>query len=130
MIAGHHHADFGRESRRTLRAGAKAAALRPDPDDRGRAGIRVRLDPELVHAFVAGYLADSASRSNQRIQRGDLSVLPWLMVEAMIVETIAPIAATGQFGKVSAAAALAMTRQAAAWISEQAPYLVSVASGR
>jgi Ser/Thr protein kinase RdoA (MazF antagonist) len=108
----------------------RATAAGTDPDDRGRAGIRVRLNPELFQAFIAGYLADSAGRGATRIQRADLSVLPWLMVEAMIVETIAPIAATGQFGKVSAAAALAMTRHAAAWISEQAPYLVSVASGR
>lgn len=108
----------------------RAIAPAADPDDRGRAGIRVRLNPELFHAFIAGYLTESSTRGSNRIQRTDLAVLPWLMIEAMIVETIAPIAATGQFGKVSAAAALAMTRQAALWISKQAPYLVSVASGR
>jgi hypothetical protein len=51
------------------------------------------------------------------------------MIEAIVVETIAPIAATGQFGKVSAAAAVAMTRQAADWMAAHAGRLVSLASG-
>lgn len=98
-----------------------------DDDDRGRAGIRVRLEPELLRAFASGYLSESQSN---RLPTIDPSVLPWLMIEAMVVETVAPIVATGQFGKVSARAALQMTRQAVAWISERAPYLVSLIGSR
>lgn len=104
-----------------------AIARRPGsgPEPPGGTGIRVSLNPELVRAFCSGYHAES---STARLQPGDMAVIPWLMIEAFVVETLAPIAATGQFGKVSAAAALAMTRQAVDWMVAGADRLVSLAS--
>jgi Ser/Thr protein kinase RdoA (MazF antagonist) len=92
----------------------------------GGTGIRVSLSPELVRAFCVGYQAEPVP---SRLQAADMAVIPWLMIEAIVVETIAPIAATGQFGNVSAAAAVAMTRQATDWMATEANRLVSLASG-
>ncbi len=104
-----------------------AVARRPGggSDRAGGTGIRVSLNPELVRAFCLGYHAETKPA---RFRAADMSVIPWLMVEAIIVETLAPIAMTGRFGKVSAAAALAMTRQAVEWMSTGADQLVSLAS--
>lgn len=105
-----------------------AVARRPGggSERHGGTGIRVSLNPELVRAFCLGYHAEPTPT---RFQSGDMAVVPWLMIEAIVVETLAPIAATGQFGKVSAAAALAMTRQAVEWMATGAERLVSLAAG-
>lgn len=104
-----------------------AAVRRTVPSSEGGAtGIRLSLNPELIRSFCAGYWS---SNPLSRLHVKDVSVIPPLMVEAIVVETIAPIAATGRFGKVSAAAALAMTRQAVEWLALETPRLVSLATG-
>lgn len=96
-----------------------AVSRRTEGPDAGRAGPTITLNPDRFAAFLDGY----------RIPAGLAPVLPWLMIEAMIVETVAPIAATGRFGKLPAAAALAMTARAAEWTGAESERLVSLAGG-
>lgn len=90
-------------------------------------GLRVHLDPDLFREFCSGYQSQIGPG---RVHSAGLPVVPWLMIEAVVVETLAPIAATGRFGKVSARAAIAMSRRATSWLQENADRLVSLASGR
>lgn len=92
-------------------------------------GISLSMNAELFRRFFDGYW-DFCRGANMRAWgRGELGAVPWLMIEAIIVETLTPIAATGRFGKVGAVAALTMARQAADWVARDAETLVSLAAG-
>ncbi len=99
-------------------AGSAMASLPHQPTP------RISINAEAFRAFYAGY----RSVERGRILDEELAVIPWLMIEAMVVETVAPIAATGRFGKLGAAQALAMTAQAIDWVGAEAERLVSLAA--
>ncbi|MFN7021659.1 MAG: phosphotransferase enzyme family protein [Phycisphaerales bacterium] len=75
------------------------------------------LNPDRFSGFLAGY----------RLGPEDPPVVPWLVIQAMIIETVAPIAATGRFGKLPALPALAMAARAAEWAAAESDRLVSLA---
>ena len=70
------------------------------------------LDENLLRSFCAGYDAvDDAV-----ISTGELRAMPWLMVEALIVESVVPIAASGRFAGIDGETFLQMICRKVAWI--------------
>jgi Ser/Thr protein kinase RdoA (MazF antagonist) len=71
------------------------------------------LDEQRLIEFIHGY--DSYSPAGV-ISKAEIAALPWLMIEAMIVEAIVPIAATGRFGPVGGVDFLRMVDRKVAWL--------------
>jgi hypothetical protein len=59
-----------------------------------------------------------------------LGAVPWLMIEAMIVEVGVPIASTGKFGKLDAKPVLGVVHRAVEALAGGAGRLVALAAGR
>ena len=60
------------------------------------------------------------------ISTAELEAIPWLMIEAILVEAAVPIAATGGFGGLDALAVLRMVDAKAAWIAQHAQRLTDL----
>lgn len=80
------------------------------------------LDESRFKRFCRGYDAVE----DQILSTAEIQALPWLMIEALIVEAVAPIAATGQFAGFDGAAFLKMIRRKADWMVREAPRLVEL----
>ena len=81
----------------------------------------VYLDRERLVGFCGGY--DSAP--GQVLSAAECEALPWLMIEALIVEAVTPILRTGRFGSVDPRALLGRVDAKAAWIADHAADLCS-----
>jgi len=68
------------------------------------------LDESRFKRFVRGY------ESVNLISRGEVQVIPYLMCEAMIAESVLPIAATGSFGRMEGFPFLLMVERKVRWI--------------
>lgn len=109
--------------------------------DAPEAGWRIALDPDLLGAFFAGYREGAQAASQTGVLSGwwgrgkpdqagsakpaavtqdGLQAVPWLMIEALIVEAALPIASTGRFGKLAAGPVLGVVLRAVQAIAEQA----------
>jgi Ser/Thr protein kinase RdoA (MazF antagonist) len=77
------------------------------------------LDMPLLRAFLSGY--DQASRP--ALGEGERSALPSLMIEALALESVVPIAATGMFGRIDGVAFLRMIARTIDWITQHADEL-------
>ena len=53
----------------------------------------------------------------------ELEALPWLMTEALVLESVIPIAATGSFGRLSGSGFLRMIEAKVHWITPRAERL-------
>lgn len=60
------------------------------------------------------------------ISTAELEALPWLMIEALIVEAIVPIAATGSFAGLSGVSFLRMADAKTAWLQQHASRLAAM----
>ena len=89
----------------------------PDDPDNWPPG----LDVERVRALVCGYHDTAGGRLTDE----ELTALPWLVVEALIMESVVPIAVTGSFGRIRASAFLRMVDREIRWIVPRAAKLVS-----
>lgn len=87
---------------------------------------RIGLDPNLFAAFCAGYRAAPGGVGILDAQAW--SAVPWLMIEALIVEACVPIAQTGKFGKLDAKPVLGVVHRAAEGMARQADELVALAT--
>lgn len=83
------------------------------------------LDVDRIRSLVRGY----AAATGTTIDRDELSALPWLMTEALVLESIVPIAATGSFGRVSGSRFLRMVEGKVRWIAPRAEQLVRYVEG-
>ncbi len=72
------------------------------------------IDEVRYRAFLDGY----DETSERRISRAELGVLAWLMIEAMIAESVVPVATTGRFAAVEGGEFLGMVRRKAEWIRD------------
>lgn len=61
------------------------------------------------------------------VSTAELEAAPWLMIEAIIIEAVAPIAATGTFAGLEAGPFLRMVDAKASWLAEHAARLTSLA---
>jgi len=84
------------------------------------------LETASIQAFVRGYDSGSA----EPLGPEELAALPWLMLEAMILETIMPIATTGRFGHLQGEPFLDMVDRKVKWLAPRAEKLVQYISSR
>jgi Ser/Thr protein kinase RdoA (MazF antagonist) len=79
------------------------------------------LDAEAIHGVVKGYdeTADEPLSPHER------AVLPWLMVEALIIESMVPIATTGSFARIPGSAFLRMIERTVKWLRPRAGELMN-----
>jgi len=73
-------------------------------------------DYSRLRVFVRGYDGDEP----HRISEAELAALPWLMIEALIVEAVAPVAATGSFARMEGGAFIRMVERKVRWLQENA----------
>lgn len=60
------------------------------------------------------------------ISRAELRTIPWLMIEALIAESVIPIAATGSFARMEGLGFLLMVERKVRWLQEHAEPLAQV----
>jgi Ser/Thr protein kinase RdoA (MazF antagonist) len=88
----------------------------PDDPDRWPEALDVKRIRALLHGYE--HAADAPLDADER------RALPWLILEALILESVVPIAATGRFGRLSGAAFLRMVDRKARWIKPRARKLI------
>lgn len=86
------------------------------------AGWRIGIDQHLLAAFYRGYRRESGLALTPEEARA----VPDLMIEALIVEAAAPIAATGRFGRLGPLPILQVVDRATRQIAAATPGLVSL----
>jgi Ser/Thr protein kinase RdoA (MazF antagonist) len=74
------------------------------------------LEENVIRTVLAGY----DESSGKRLSTLERASLPWLMIEALIIESIVPIAATGSFARIPGAAFLQMIERKVKWIRPHA----------
>ena len=62
------------------------------------------------------------------LSEGEVSAIPWLMIEALIAEAVFPIAVTGNFSRIDGVAFLQMVQRKIAWMQKHASKLVELAA--
>ena len=88
-----------------------------DPEDPER--WPVRLDVKRIEALLTGY--DHAAEAPVGLEQR--KAIPWLILEALIMESIVPIAAEGRFGPLSGRAFLNMVERKVRWLKPRATKL-------
>jgi Ser/Thr protein kinase RdoA (MazF antagonist) len=78
------------------------------------------LDETRFKRFIRGY--DEVDP----VSVAELQVTPWLMVEAMVAESVLPIAATGSFGRLEGYGFLQMIERKVRWVQANAEQLIGV----
>ncbi len=78
------------------------------------------LDAERIRALLRGY-HETAER---KLAEDEIAALPWLMIEALVMESVVPIAATGSFGRIAGSAFLNMVERETRWLISRADKLV------
>ena len=81
------------------------------------------LDHRMIRCILRGY-DDAAQRPLSAEERQSV---PWLMIEALIIESIVPIAATGSFARIAGSAFLQMIERKVKWIRPRALKLAAIA---
>ncbi|MDY7109175.1 MAG: phosphotransferase [Planctomycetota bacterium] len=89
-----------------------------DPDDPEQ--WPEALNVKRIRSLLQGY--DHAAETP--ISADERRALPWLILEALILESVVPIAATGRFGRLSGAAFLRMIEGKTAWLKPRANKLI------
>ena len=87
----------------------------------GRRGVSplewpAKLDRVRLRAFMVGY----ASATDAPLSPAERAMIPWLMIEAMVAESIIPIANTGSFADLPAGPFLATVVRKCGWVRERA----------
>lgn len=77
------------------------------------------LDETRFKRFIRGY--DEVDV----LSVAELEVLPWLMIEALVAESVLPIAATGSFGRLEGFGFLQMIERKVRWVQANAAGLVA-----
>jgi homoserine kinase type II len=83
------------------------------------------LDESRFKRFLRGY--DSVPHAI--ISRAEVRTIPWLMIEALIAESVIPIAATGSFARMEGVGFLLMIERKVRWLQSHAENLVQIIDG-
>jgi homoserine kinase type II len=83
------------------------------------------LDESRFKRFLRGY--DSVPSAV--LSRAELRVVPHLMIEALIAESVIPIAATGYFAKMPGGRFLPMVERKVRWLQDNAQKLIDMVEG-
>ena len=87
----------------------------------GRRGVSpldwpAKLDRVRLRAFMLGY----SEATDVPLTPAERTMIPWLMIEAMVAESIVPIANTGSFADLPAGPFLETVARKCAWVRERA----------
>lgn len=80
------------------------------------------MDESRFKRFLRAY--DSVP--NCVLSRAELRTIPWLMIEALIAESVIPIAQTGQFARMEGLSFLLMVERKVRWLQEHAQRLAQM----
>ncbi len=80
-------------------------------------------DEDRYRAFFKGY----ASIPQSKLRAIERQALPWLMIEAMIAESVIPISTTGRFAQINGVDFLQMVLRKVHWIEANATRLIEMA---
>ena len=80
------------------------------------------MDQHRAHLFLKGYTSLDA------LSKDEWACLPHLMCEALIAESVLPIAATGSFGRHQGFRFMRMVRRKVAWMTQNADRIASLLS--
>ena len=83
------------------------------------------VDMTRFKRFLLGY--DSVP--DNVLTRAELRTVPWLMIQALIAESVIPIATTGMFARMDGGVFLEMVRRKSVWIQKHADHLIGVIDG-
>jgi len=83
-----------------------------------------QLDVKRIRALVDGYNQSAIAP----ISTLELEALPWLIIEALVLEAALPIAATGRFGPLSGGSFLEMVERKVRWVRPRAGRLAKFLS--
>lgn len=89
------------------------------------AGWPEGFDPVLIGSILQGYDESVVVR----LSPAERQSLAWLMIEAMVIETVVPIAATGSFARIAGSTFLSMVERKLRWIERHAEALGGVGQG-
>lgn len=78
------------------------------------------IDESRFKRFLRGY------DEKQVLSRAELRTVPWLMIEALIAESVIPIAATGSIGKMQGTSFLPVVGRKVRWLQKHADVLSNV----
>ncbi|MDP6154134.1 MAG: phosphotransferase [Phycisphaeraceae bacterium] len=81
------------------------------------------IDTDRFKAFLEGY------DSRQMLTKAELRTVPWLMIEALIAESVVPIAATGSFARMEGIGFLCMVERKVRWLQDNADRLAAMLDG-
>lgn len=77
------------------------------------------VDESRFKRFIRGY--DEVDV----VSTAELQVIPWLMMEAMVAESVLPIAATGSFGRIEGYGFLQMIERKIRWVQQHVDHLIA-----
>lgn len=83
------------------------------------------IDLARFKRFLIGYDAVP----DNVLTRAELKVIPWLMMQALIAESVIPIARTGRFARMEGSLFMQMVRKKNAWLAKHAEQLVQIVDG-
>lgn len=78
------------------------------------------LDESRYKRFMRGYDAVP----DQVLSKAEVRCVPWLMIEALIAESVIPIAATGSFARLNGMGFLKMVERKVRWLQQHADDLI------
>ena len=79
------------------------------------------VDASRLKCFLQAY----ESVPDSRLTRAEIRSIPWLMIEALIAESVIPIANTGSFARIEGLGFLRMVKRKTDWIQEHAGMLTT-----
>ena len=83
------------------------------------------IDLARFKRFLIGY--DTVP--DNVLSLAELRIIPWLMMQALIAESVIPIAKTGKFGRMEGMVFLEMVRRKCVWLIHQTDQLASIMDG-
>ncbi len=81
-----------------------------------------QVDEDRYEAFFHGY----SSVQGCELTQTEKQTVPWLMIQALIAESVIPVAATGLFAKMNGADFLKMVLRKVRWIQEHEKQLIDM----
>lgn len=75
-----------------------------------------RFEVRRMRALLRGY----NHAADEPVSAAERRALPWLIIEALILESVLPIAATGRFARLSGSAFLSMVERKVRWLKPRA----------
>jgi homoserine kinase type II len=80
------------------------------------------IDESRFKRFLRGY----EQVPNTVLSRAELRAIPWLMIEALVAESIIPVANTGSFARMDGVGFLSMVERKVRWLQDRSEHLANV----